>query len=108
MQRFIACEPFQYTNGAIGWRPGGPFDCLGAYAKVQNCPIAGTTIRRTAYATGYADTFFSIPAVTRYKGHTIKGYFTAAKDSDGLADNGAIEFVPMLDQLAKLQECLDY
>jgi hypothetical protein len=52
MQRFRATERFEFTNGAIGWRPGGPFDCLGPYAKVQNCPIDGTGFRRTCYATG--------------------------------------------------------
>lgn len=85
-QRFIAREPFTFANGAIGWRPGGPFDCLGPYAKVQNCPIDGTDIRRTCYASGYADTYFSIPANTRYRGHYISGFFTM--------DDGAISFVP--------------
>ena len=74
--RFIAREKFQFTNGAIGWRPGGPFDCLGPYAKVQNCPIHGTDERRTCYATGYADTWFSVPAYTKYKGRYIGGYLT--------------------------------
>lgn len=85
-QRFIARERFEFANGAIGWRPGGPFDCLGPYAKVQNCPIQGMDIRRTCYATGYADTMFSVPACTRIYGQYIKGFFTM-KD-------GAIEFVP--------------
>lgn len=83
-QRFIARERFEFPNGAIGWRPGGPFDCLGPYAKVQNCPIAGTDLRLTCYATAYADTFFSVPACTRYRGKYIKGYFTL--------NDGAIEF----------------
>lgn len=87
-QKFAARESFTFTNGAIGWRPGGPFDCLGPYARVQNCPIAGTNLRRTAYATGYADTWFSVPACTRYKGQHISGYFT----QDGL--DGGIEFRP--------------
>lgn len=86
MQRFIAREAFTFSNGAIGYRPGGPFDCLGPFAKVTNCPIAGTDIRRTAYATGYADTWFSVPACTRYKGRYTGGYFTQ--------DDGAIEFRP--------------
>jgi hypothetical protein len=81
MQRFIAREPYTFANGAIGWRPGGPMDCLGPFAKVQNCPIHGTDLRRTAYATGYADTFFSIPACTRYKGRYIKGFFTVEDDA---------------------------
>ena len=82
--RFAAREPFTFTNGAIGWRPGGPFDCLGPYAKVENCPIAGTTLRRTCYASGYADTFFSVPAYTRIKGRYVSGYFTMP--------DGGIEF----------------
>ena len=84
MQRFIAREPFTFPNGAIGWRPGGPFDCLGPYAKVQHCPIHWTDLRRTCYATGYADTYFSVPACTRYRGRYIKGYFTL--------DDGAVMF----------------
>jgi hypothetical protein len=84
MQRFIARERFEYPNGAIGWRPGGEFDCLGPYAKVENCPIAGTSLRRTCYATGYADTVFSVPAVCKIGGNRIKGYFTL--------DDGAISF----------------
>jgi hypothetical protein len=90
-QVFIARERFEFPNGAIGWSPGGPFDCLGPWAKVQNCPIHGTGFRRTCYATGYADTWFSVPAVTRYKGKRVKGFFT--QDDDG----GAV-FHPYADQ----------
>lgn len=87
-QRFIARERFEFSNGAIGWRPGGPFDCLGPYAKVQHCPIHGTDDRRTAYATGYADTFFSVPARCEYKGKTLRGYLTGV-------DDGGVEFRPL-------------
>lgn len=83
-QKFVARERFEFSNGAIGWRPGGPFDCLGPYAKVENCPIAGTSLRRTCYASNYGDTFFSVPANTTIKGKYIEGYFSL--------DNGAIEF----------------
>ncbi len=62
-------------------------DCLGPYAKVQNCPIHGTALRLTCYATGYADTYFSVPASTRYKGKHVAGYFSM--------DDGAIEFRPL-------------
>lgn len=86
-QRFIARERFDFPNGAVGWRPGGPFDCLGPYAKVQQCPIHGTTLRRTVYATGYADTFFSIPARCDVRGRTIRGYLTTD-------DNNGVEFRP--------------
>ena len=95
MQRFIAREKFTFPNAAVGWRPGGPFDCLGPWAKVNNCPIHGTELRRTAYATGYADTYFSIPAVTRYKGRRITGYLTTNSD-------GGAEFRPHTCQIAKL------
>ena len=88
MQKFIAREKFEFSNGAIGYRLGGPFDCLGPYAKVLNCPIHGTDKRRACYATRYADTYFSIPACTRIKGKYISGYFTG----DGL--NGGCEFRP--------------
>ena len=79
MQKFWGRERFDFSNGAVGWRPGGPMDCLGPYAKVQNCPIMvdGVEVgRRTCYATGYADTFFSVPACTRWKGRYVGGYFT--------------------------------
>ncbi len=85
--RFLAREPYEFSNGAIGWRPGGPMDCLGPFAKVQNCPIDGTELRRTCYATSYADTFFSIPAWTRVRGKYIGGFF--------ISNNGAdVSFVP--------------
>lgn len=86
MQKFIAREKFQFSNGAIGWRPGGPMDCLGPYAKVQNCPVEGTDLRLTCYATGYADTYFSVPACTRRKGKYIGGFFTM--------DDGNVLFRP--------------
>ncbi len=56
--------------------------------KVQNCPIKGTNLRLTCYATGYADSAFSIPACTRYKGKHIGGFFTHD-------DDGNVEFVPL-------------
>jgi hypothetical protein len=82
MQRFYASpsDTFTSANGAIGHRPGGAFDCLGPYAIVRNCPIEGTDLRLTCYAQGYADTHFSIPAATRYRGQRIKGYFTTRED----------------------------
>jgi hypothetical protein len=81
MQRFLAREPHSFSNGAIGWRPGGPMDCIGPFAKVEHCPIDGTDLKRTCYATGYADTAFSIPACTKVRGRYIGGFLTI--DSDG-------------------------
>jgi len=107
MQRFIARERFEFANGAIGYRPGGMMDCLGPYAKVQNCPIVGLEgakrNRYTAYAQGYADTFFSVPAATRIKGKVIKGYFTQT-DPDSYCGNGGLEFRPFNGELEKLNQ----
>lgn len=96
MQRFAARERYDFGNGIIGFRPGGPFDCLGPYAKILNCPIEGTTIKRAAYATGYADTYFTIPACTRIAGKYISGFFTMG--------DGAIRFVPHEGQLEKVNK----
>lgn len=78
--------PFEFTNGAIGYRTGATFDVLGPYAKVVNCPIGDTDYRLTCYATGYADTAFTVPACTRIKGKHVRGHFER-KD-------GAITFYP--------------
>lgn len=94
-QKFAARQKYDFGNGAIGWRPGGWADCIGPWAKVQNCPIQGTDKRLTCYATAYADTYFSIPAVTRYRGKRITGYLT--QDRDG----GAL-FVPYTREHSKL------
>ncbi len=77
-------DSMTWPNGAIGYRTGGGFDIVGPYAKVSNCPIKGTTVRLTCYATAVADTAFSVPACTRYRGNYIKGYFS----NDG--DNGTV------------------
>ena len=74
-----------FPNGAVGFRPcAQQYDSLGPYAKVKNCPIAGTDVRLTCYATGLADTFFSVPASTRYRGKNVVGYFAV--------EEGNIEF----------------
>ncbi len=87
MQKFAANYPYEFPNGAVGWRPGGEFDCVGPFAKVNNCPVAGTELRLTVYATGYADSFFSMPAATRYRGKYIGGFFCMTSDGD-------VSFVP--------------
>lgn len=81
-QRFHASptDTFTWSNGAVGHRPGGPFDCLGPYAKVKNCPVEGNG-RYTCYAQSYPDTYFTIPAATRIRGRYIRGFFSA--DSSG-------------------------
>lgn len=74
---------FTHANGAIAYGPGGAFDCVGLWAKVLNCPVECEGIeglRLTCYATGYADTFFSVPACTRYKGQHIGGFFACDRE----------------------------
>lgn len=93
-QHFMAVEPFAFPNGATGYRPGGPFDCLGPYAKVVNCPVEGLSRRYTCYASGYADTMFSIPANTRIRRMHVKGYFSL--------DNGMIQFIPYSSEASKI------
>lgn len=86
MQCFYASteRPERWPNGAVGYRPEGPYDCLGPFAKVTNCPIHGTELRRTVYATGYADTWFSIPAHCMVAGKRITGYLTTDNDMGGV------------------------
>jgi hypothetical protein len=89
-QRFLARVKREFSNGAVGYAPGGPFDCLGPYAKVKNCPVMinGKEVDRlTCYASGYADTFFSVPASTRKRGKHVTGFFTS--------DGGDVVFHPM-------------
>lgn len=94
MQKFIARDRREFPNGAVGWAPGGAFDCLGPWAKVENCPIYQSDLRRTVYATNYADSFFSIPAATKVFGRRVVGYIT-------LEDNSPI-FRPLTDQRWKI------
>ena len=69
------------ADGATVWSAqwmGGP-----SLAKIDKCrweSLHGEP-RVTVYVQGEADTFFSIPAKTRYLGKIIKGYLTC--DDDG-------------------------
>lgn len=76
-QKFYAnpATRFEHDNGAVSYAPGGPFDCIGQYAKIQDCPIQGTNKVLTCYATGYPETFFTVPACTRYRGKYVTGFF---------------------------------
>lgn len=83
-QKFAAREPFQFPDGATGWRPGGPMDCVGPFAKVERCKVelpGGGFIRRTVYATGYADSAFSVPASMKYRGRHVGGFITLRDES---------------------------
>jgi hypothetical protein len=88
MQRFMARYRFQFANGATGWAPGGPFDGLGPFAKVEACPV-GEGMRRTVYAQGYPDTYWSIPAACRINGKRVKGYLRVDDGPDGRS----VEFI---------------
>lgn len=112
-QRYIAREQHDFANGAIGFAPGGSFDCLGPFAKVLNCPVKvrGSEIdlidgefvdtrvylakRYTCYASGIADTFFSVPANTKIRGKSVSGFFS-------LDANDGCEFIPYSRHEARL------
>lgn len=66
-------------NGAVSYAGVG----VGHYAKIQNCPVVldGREIARlTCYATGCADTMWSAPACTRYRGRYVAGHLTSGDD----------------------------
>lgn len=81
MQKFRADKAETQPDGATVcysiWM-GGP-----TLARVNNCrwESLANEPRITAYATGHADTYFSIPAVCSYKGRRVVGYLTG--DGDG-------------------------
>ncbi len=86
MQKYRADYAKDMPDGSIQWFAkwlGGP-----SLAKIGNCRIDGTDIRRTVYITGEPDTYFSQPAATRVKGKYVAGY--VAGD-----DNGCLVFHAM-------------
>lgn len=56
--------------------------------KVKNC-LCPDGSRRVADITGYADTYYSIPARVRVRGKSVSGFITGCGDGD-------IEFLPYL------------
>jgi hypothetical protein len=82
LQKFRADE--EHAPYANGGRPfytrwmGGP-----SLALVRNCPTMFGP--RTVYATGEADTYFSLPAACTVRGRWVRGFLTF---DDG-PDNGA-------------------
>ena len=65
-------------NGGVAWYADwmrGP-----SLAKIVNCPIDETELRRTVYITGEADTWFSQPAVCKVRGKRVVGYVTGTED----------------------------
>jgi hypothetical protein len=80
MQRYRADTSYNQKDGAVIWNTnwmGGP-----TLAKIENCRLnLSGEPRRTVYITGEPDTFFTIPAATRYLGKYVKGYVTG--DDEG-------------------------
>jgi hypothetical protein len=76
MQKYRADVSETQADGAVVWSAewlGGP-----SLARINNCrwaKLAGD-MRSTVYITGGADTWFSIPAVTRVRGCHVRGYVT--------------------------------
>lgn len=77
--RFRRDTSVEQGDGSVLWYAqwvGGP-----SLAAVQRCRVHGTEKRYTVEITGYPDTWFSQPAVTRIKGRRITGYVTS--DDEG-------------------------
>ena len=81
MQKFRADTSRVQSDGARLWFAqwmGGP-----TLSKIESCRLENLVgePRRTVYITGEPDTYFSVPAVTRYMGKRVRGYVTG--DGDG-------------------------
>ena len=81
MQKYRADTARQQADNAIAWFAmwmGGP-----TLARIDNCRLENLAgdMRRTVYITGDADTYFSIPAVTKIAGCRVRGYVTT--DGEG-------------------------
>lgn len=68
----------QSPNGSVMYHTPAPWFSI---SKIKNCPVSGTTLRRTATITGQPDTFFSIPARIKYKEKNISGFVSC--DDEG-------------------------
>jgi hypothetical protein len=78
LQRYRAEAPGkqEFPNGAVPWYAywmGGH-----TLSLVRNCPTVFG--RRTVYALGEPDTYFSIPAACTFKGRTVEGYLTVGDE----------------------------
>jgi len=82
MQKYYANHSKQQPDGAIVWRAW-----QGTLACITDCRIESLVgdMRRKVYATGEADTFFSVPAVTKIGRKRVRGYITGD-------DNGNLVF----------------
>ena len=79
MQKYRADRSETQPDGAVKWYSewmGGP-----TLARINNCRIDETDLRRAVYITGEPDTWFSVPAATRVHGRYIRGYVTGESDT---------------------------
>ena len=79
MQKYRADRSEPQPDGAVLWYAvwwGGP-----TLARINNCRIEGTDLRRAVYITGEPDTWFTTPAATRVHGHYVRGYVTGESDT---------------------------
>lgn len=83
MQKYRADLSEVQSDGARVWRS----DWMGGkpIAKIENCLLENLEggMRRTVYAIGEPDTWFSVPAVCKIQGCAVNGYITTA-DSGNL------------------------
>lgn len=75
MQKYYADKKTTQADGAVVHHNSH----FGLLARVDNCRLENLAgdMRRTVYATGDADTAFSIPAVCKLMGTRVRGYLTS-------------------------------
>lgn len=80
LQKYRADTATAQADNSIHWHAnwiGGP-----SLAKIQNCRIDGSDLRRMVYVTGDPDSYFSQPAACKVSGQVVRGYLTG--DDSGM------------------------
>lgn len=80
LQKYRADKSEKQADESIQWFAnwmGGP-----SLAKIENCRIHESELRRMVYITSEPCTFFSQPAACKVKGKTVRGYITS--DDSGM------------------------
>lgn len=75
LQKYRADKSEKQSDDSVAWYAqwfGGP-----SLAKIENCRIHESELRRMVYITGEPDSFFSQPAACKVKGKTVRGYVTS-------------------------------
>jgi hypothetical protein len=83
LQKYRADTFRMQPDGAKVWLSqwlGGPY----LVAKIESCRLANLAgdMRRTVYITGFADTYFSTPAVCKLAGKRVRGYVTGDDENN--------------------------